>query len=283
MYCRACGYALWSISPGRCPECGEPFAPTQFSFRPGVVKFLCPHCKQAYAGTDPFGLPAPSHFMCARCGKPVSADCMIALPGDGIPEEATIARDALWPDRKRIGRRRAFFTTVACAMVQPERFEGDRLRRGDVGEAIGFASLVSLGAIVPNALLLFLAEAMMSGLSAWLALRLVGVCVGFAIAYPVIVVSVWAIVTHLLLKVIGRPTEGFSATYRAMLYGQGALLVAAIPVMGWVLAATWVLAASTFAVSAAQRVGAARAAPAVLALPGLLIAGIVVVFVLSVM
>src|SRR5262249_57628543 len=80
MNCSKCGYLLFGVASGRCPECGVMFAATDFSFPRGAVHFLCPHCQQGYLGVDQHGLPFPRTFRCVKCEQPIRAAEMAVRP-----------------------------------------------------------------------------------------------------------------------------------------------------------------------------------------------------------
>ena len=112
MNCKTCEYSLWNLTTGKCPECGELFAPSEFEFKPNAVHFCCPNCEQVYFGTTPTGHLLPPEFDCVQCGRQVSMDQMILRPAEGITEGDTQADFNPWLERGRRGRFKSWITTV---------------------------------------------------------------------------------------------------------------------------------------------------------------------------
>lgn len=64
MRCKKCDYRLWNLPSRVCPECGQPFRPSEFEFPVNSVQFRCPHCNQSYYGTGEKGHLVPIEFEC---------------------------------------------------------------------------------------------------------------------------------------------------------------------------------------------------------------------------
>jgi hypothetical protein len=122
MNCARCGYLLFGVSSGRCPECGVLFSATDYSFPRGGVHFLCPHCGQGYLGVDQYGLPYPRAFRCAKCQKPIRASEMAVRPiRDGVLGES-LRFGTPWDHRGRLGALRAYFLTMTAVCTRPGEF-----------------------------------------------------------------------------------------------------------------------------------------------------------------
>ena len=119
MRCTTCDYPLWNLKARQCPECGSTFAPDEYDFRPGTVRFCCPHCNQAYYGTDQRGHLEPTCFDCVSCGRPVSMNEMVLLPAEGFVEKHTMAAVNPWLERHRVGWWRSWFRSVGHALASP--------------------------------------------------------------------------------------------------------------------------------------------------------------------
>jgi hypothetical protein len=91
MRCQQCEYRLWNLTSRQCPECGTPFAPSEFDFAPNTVRFCCPHCDQDYYGTSASGHLVPDAFDCVRCHNFIRMDEMVMRPAEGVEEEDTRA------------------------------------------------------------------------------------------------------------------------------------------------------------------------------------------------
>ncbi len=103
MQCRNCEYRLWGVKGRECPECGTPFAPSQYEFVPNSIRFCCPHCNQEYYGTGPQGHLEPAEFVCVQCGQAVGMDDMVLFPATGLDEEQTRVEPLPWLNRGKIG------------------------------------------------------------------------------------------------------------------------------------------------------------------------------------
>jgi hypothetical protein len=282
MLCKKCGYALWNLPPGRCPECGDPFAPSQFRFLPGKVNFLCPHCQQPYMASSQDGQPTQESFPCNKCGQTIQVDQMLVTPAPGVPHHAAEAVRMPWLERKRLGWWKAFWRTVGLSLLSPSQVVVDLPKEEGTGTgaALGFAmsaaafvAIVGLAfAVVFWTIILGISGGLSgagvgSGMILWPMLTGFG-CIGLGvILWPLIGVGLWSLVTHLLLRMTGKRAGGLSLTYRAMLYGQGPLVIQAVPMCGSYVAGVWMAVSSTIMVKQSQEVRGLRAAFAVLAPP----------------
>ncbi len=126
MRCRTCDHALWRTVGRTCPECGTPFTPAEFRFRPSTVAFRCPHCTQDYYGTDAAGLLEPREFDCVKCGQHVRLDEMVLEPAAGRSEADTVSRPNPWAERERTGLWKAWWRSTIAILFRPFEF-GDSL------------------------------------------------------------------------------------------------------------------------------------------------------------
>lgn len=140
MRCRTCDHALWRTVGRTCPECGTPFTPAEFRFKPSTVAFRCPHCEQDYYGTDANGLLEPREFDCVRCGNHVRLEEMILEPAAGRTEDQTVPRPNAWGERERIGLWKAWWRGTIAILFRPFEF-GDTLPP-NVGAGSGFRYLM---------------------------------------------------------------------------------------------------------------------------------------------
>ncbi len=279
MRCRTCDYRLWNLRSRQCPECGAPFTPSEFEFVPGSVQFCCPHCNQAYYGTDDKGRLVPDSFDCGSCGQAVHMDDMVLLPTEGLEEEQTQTGEMPWLHRKKRGGARAWLSMVGLSTVSPYRLMRMTPVPSSVGAAFWFAIftnlIVSIVSLVP-----LLAVAVLLGTSGGIAqaagaLATFGVfALVFAVANIVMLV-LWGLVTHGLLRATGATTGSLGRTYHAICYSAGANVLTAIPCLGFYIGWIWWVVSAVLMTKEAQGVRGWRAALAVLTLPALLLMGFV--------
>ncbi len=161
MRCRNCEYPLWRTTGRACPECGEAFAPSDYSFRPGTVLFRCPHCREGYYGTGRAGGPdqsgdgggeghlEPAAFDCVGCGRAITMDEMALEPAPGVDEAQTGPQPNPWTQRERIGLLRAWLKSVMWVLGAPTAFIRGLPRTTPVGESVLFAGITaSFGALI---------------------------------------------------------------------------------------------------------------------------------------
>lgn len=157
MRCRNCEYPLWRTPRRECPECGEPFAPSSYSFRPGTVLFRCPHCREGYYGTKRGsgesgggeGQLEPSAFDCVGCGRAITIDEMALEPAPGVDETLTGPEPNPWTERARLGLLRAWLKSVFCILGAPTAFIRGLPRSTPLGESVLFAGITaSFGAVI---------------------------------------------------------------------------------------------------------------------------------------
>jgi hypothetical protein len=291
MRCRGCGYSLWNV-PGRtCPECGRPFRPSEFRFRPNAVEFCCAGCGQQYYGTDPDGLPQPRAFDCVKCGGACELDAMVLRAAPGV-DEANVAADEIpWTDRARLGWFKAYRGTVGMALTRPGSVGNALADRAESGVAMRFVLVngaISFGpsALVVLAIALVIAivdrsssqrassalvmdSATMVG---WAGLWIMLLSLGLGLGAAFVAGLAWCVI-----RVTGGRAP-WSRIWCASAYGTAPYVLLAIPLLGpyclgW-MAGTWTLVATGIAMAAATRESAWRVVAAMLA-PVVLLAALV--------
>ncbi len=139
MRCKKCDYRLWNLPSRVCPECGQPFRPSEFEFPINSVQFRCPHCNQSYYGTGEKGHLVPIELECVSCHRHIHMDEMVLLPTEGIEEEQTKVDTMPWLERDKRGAVRAWFASVRMALVTPGRLIHTVPESTPVSSAVWFA------------------------------------------------------------------------------------------------------------------------------------------------
>ncbi len=275
LYCRTCEYSLWGLSTRTCPECGTAFRPSEFQFVPNTVQFCCPHCRQPYFGTSEKGHLVPPEFDCVSCAQHIHMDEMVLLPAEGVQEEQTWARQMPWLERKERGAVRAWLATIGMAMIRPARVISLTPVQSSATAALWFAWVsqfvfcLSLLIVAPVFLVVMLFTNSGGG---WLAPASAGIGVLFVsiVVSCFVGVIVWALVTHLVLRVTGGAQAGFGRTLQAMCYSSGANVFLAVPCFGLHLSTIgfiWWSVSAILMIRTGQGVSGLRATLAVLSLP----------------
>lgn len=274
MRCRHCNYLLWNIRPGVCPECGQPFKPSDFQFLPNAVRFCCPHCDQAYYGTSPTGLLVPPTFQCVSCARDISIDEMVLRPAEGVPDQLAEPEIMPWLDRAQRGLISAFIATIYRSLLRPMRLIRAVPAESTLGQAFGFAILVHLIAGVVAALPLcavMVAPAAMSGSpKGAVAVPLLGVAgtgIALVIALPFLAQLLWILATHAMLRITGPTPHTLCRTAQAILYSTGANSISAIPCFGIYIGWIWWTISGVLMVREAQRTSGLRATLCTILLP----------------
>ncbi|MFI4897455.1 MAG: hypothetical protein ACIARR_06485, partial [Phycisphaerales bacterium JB059] len=287
MRCRTCKYSLWNLAARTCPECGDPFAPSDYHFRPNSVEFRCPHCAQPYYGTDPQGHLSPRSFACVSCHKPVGMDLMILVPAPGVDPDRAVLDEQAWIDRRQIGRRRAWWKTAMMGMFNPvelARCTPDDARSGAAWKftAINLAIVIGLTYLLVVAFGLIGAFIAMSsgGGGASILLMVVAIYGAFFAALYILqllLVAVWIGVTHVFLKVTGGAPRPMRATSLSLLYTSGAYLPNIIPCVNYISWLWWPITAGVM-LKDMQGVSAWRAVTATLLTPVLIVVGFIAAY-----
>lgn len=271
MNCKNCEYPLWNLRTRVCPECGEPFRPSEFRFALSSVRFCCPHCAQPYYGTTRDGHLEPRSFTCVSCATPIDIDEMVLLPAHGVDERLTRPDTNPWLDKERRWFNR-WYSTIARGVVSPAWLLRCTPAEGGAARAWLFALLTHGVFALLSALPLLLLSAAVApsrggvgGAMGFAAVALLGF-VGIATAG----LGLWVAVAHGLLRLTGGTAAGIGRTAQALCYTCGPQALYLVPCLniyfGWIGTLWWAVAAG-FALAAAQRVGGWRAAVAVGLLP----------------
>lgn len=242
MQCRKCEYLLWNLKARQCPECGEPFTPSQYEFVINSVRFCCPHCNQAYYGTGERGHLVPSAFDCVKCGNHISMDDTYVLPAEGVTERQTKVETAPWLERACVGRIKAWFKMIGYGMVLPHRLIRGVPASSSTAPAWGFSiitiALVCLIAVIPFAILIFAVSASFGSSSTRGAVAVASFLAGAAAFWIggfvslLVLLTVWTAVTHGVLLLTGKLNWSIGRTFHAMAYSIGCISLMAVPCFG---------------------------------------------------
>lgn len=268
MECRVCNYTLWNSRGRACPECGTPFKPSDYGFRPNRVEFMCPDCGQAYYGTSPQGHLEPSEFNCVRCGRYVTMDNdLILRPVGGAEADVMAGEPVPWLRRHHVGWFTGWWKTVLLGFTRPVEIAAG-VRPGDpVG--LGFYLATTLATTLAGALVgllcfgamlpAFLRGGMPMGwpMLGFLPLMLLVVAVGLLI--QVVIVWVWGALTHLLLGIGDPVPHPMRRTHQAFFYTSGPTVLRIIGSCGDLIALVWWVASASRCLSDMQRVSMVRA------------------------
>jgi endogenous inhibitor of DNA gyrase (YacG/DUF329 family) len=274
MRCQQCEYRLWNLTSRQCPECGTPFAPSEFDFAPNTVRFCCPHCDQDYYGTSASGHLVPDAFDCVRCHNFIRMDEMVMRPAEGVDEEDTRAEVLPWLERARLGFFKAWWGTIKLALFQPSRV----MRLAPVNEASGaawwFAFLNTFAimflATLPSLIFMLIFSGGMGGgppvPMTFFGVGMICAFVGYTVLLLLMIV-IWGLVTHLVLALTGGMQHSMGRTFQCLCFSTGANWISAIPCVGPYLGWIWWLVSAIFMVMEGQRIGGGRATLGVLAIP----------------
>jgi hypothetical protein len=275
MHCKSCDYPLWNLKARICPECGEPFRPSEFEFVPNSVQFCCPHCDQAYYGTAANGHLRPKSFTCVHCTQPVDMDEMVLRPTEGVTERQTMLRSNPWLDRKNRGWFRGWFGTIGMAMGMPIGLMRATPERSSQLEAWWFA-LLTLSVSVFCGVSFFVVFSVvvdggMNGPDLLYALTSILVMLLSVVLGAALLIVIWGGVTHLMLVITGGCAHSIRRTYQAVCYSSGPMVTLAVPCLGLMLGFPflwiWWVVSAILMVAEGQRVHGGRATLAVLVFP----------------
>lgn len=284
MRCKNCDYRLWNLVSRQCPECGTEFLPHEFEFVLNSVQFCCLYCQQAYYGTGDKGHLEPIEFECVSCHRRIHMDQMIVLPTEGVEEDQTKIGHMPWLERQQIGTIRAWWRSIGMAMSRPGQLIKMVPVDGSTGQAWWFAlfthTVLALAALaVFTAIFALLAIPFSGGARGGpgpgFLIRPLGKAAGVCLIAVPVVIAIWGLVTHGLLRLTGQTTAGIGRTYQAIGFSAGANVACAIPCLGQYFGWIWWLVSAVIMVKVGQKVHGGRAALAVLALPVLTIVGFV--------
>jgi hypothetical protein len=278
MHCRTCNYPLWNLRARKCPECAAPFAPGEYEFTPLSVRFCCPHCDHPYFGTGDRGHPDPPAFPCLRCGAAVTLDEMVLKPVSGVDDRLTSPDTMPWLDRCRRGRVRAWFEMIGRGLTAPGQViaatpPGSPLRSAWAFGLLTTAVFIAAGG-AQGAVYAWLWEDWLPG---WywpgplMPRARVAAFLAAAVAAAALLVPLWTLVAHAILKLSGGWTLRYGRTCQAILYSAGANVFSAVPCFGPLMGLPWWAASAGIMLKRGQQVSGLRAALAAGALPGLIV------------
>lgn len=283
MRCKTCDYRLWNLPARRCPECGTPFKPSDYEFTINSVQFRCPHCGQSYYGTGARGHLVPIEFDCVGCGRHIHMDEMVLFPTEGVEEGQTKIENAPWVERAERGRVRAWFSTVGMALIHPGRLMEMLPEDGATGQAILFGLItillvITVGVTPVFAFPLIVMSFGFGGAGGWMGSFFILIGIVYLVAFiaiAVVMLFLWGLIIHGLLRITGETAGRLGHTYQAVFYGTGASVGTAVPCMGLYVGWIWCLVSTVIMVKWRQRVSGLRAAFATVAFPVLLLGGII--------
>lgn len=262
MRCTTCDYPLWNLRERRCPECGDPFAPTDHHFTPNAVRFCCPHCDQNYYGTGERGELVPDHFTCVTCGQAVTMDEMIVRPHDPDKEQYAVVEPLPWIRRRRDGTIRSWWRTLLFGIHSPHRIAEAVPPDSSGWSPVGFmvltlAMLMLIGYGGPGAvfdvLLPMLSGVPVGGLSPNMVIG------GLTVLVPVLALSlVWIPLAHGLLRITGPVAHPMRRTSQAIGYTVGSGVLLGFPFCGVFFGWIWWAISVAIAICFAQKVHWAR-------------------------
>ena len=281
MYCRNCDYPLWNIPGRQCPECGDPFLPSAYEFKPGAVKFCCPDCSQQYYGTSYKGHLRPREFDCVQCGRHLDMDEMTLLPAEGWEERSVGAATAPW-SRPGSGWFARWFGTVGWSYVNPRGLIAGIPTSSGVGGAWGFflitqclIGLIGIGLPTLVFVIIFGLAAPRGGPGA-AGFGFSMLPAVFIISFTIFYAILWSLLIHATLVVTGGAAHSLGRTIASVFFASGTLAVQAIPCVGpyclGYIVGIWWLVSTIIMVMESQKVSGLRASLAVLWFPVLALA-----------
>lgn len=276
MRCKNCDYALWNLTGRDCPECGTPFRPSEFEFKPGSVKFCCPDCEQAYYGTTYTGHLRPRAFDCVSCGRHLDMDEMVLLPADGWDERSVTGTVAPWI-RTGVGFFRRWLGTVGWSYVKPVEFMRGLPATHGLGSAFGFALITQLlialiGIGLPIIVIVLIVTLSGGGGGGGMGFPIVTILPGFLIVLATIVWTLlWGVLIHATLALTGGTPHPMGRTLSALCFSSGTLAAQVVPCLGpyclGYIVGIWWLVSAILMVMEGQKTSGVRASLAVLWFP----------------
>lgn len=250
MECRQCQYPLWNIRERVCPECGSPFAPSDFEFLANAVVYLCPHCSQQYFGTDERGHLVPRGFRCVSCSRPIEMDEMVLASREDIQVRAVRAEPNPMLLPGRWGG--PTWRTIKYSISRPVQL----VRVTPVDASLGVAqrflatttTIAALGASGLFCCVPFIAwGSARSGTVPWEPLITVASVLGAVF----LLANAWMLSSHAILRVIASPSQGLRRTIQAFAYTSGVMVWGAIPLLGHMV---WPIVVIVWACLAAEAI-----------------------------
>lgn len=246
-----------------CPHCQHPITP-------GAT--FCSHCGASLlleaqpGGAEPTCAVHPhlrSLAICDRCGAFSCSQCLRAGPRGEVLCESCHSRESEipvpWDLREELGTLKAFWKTTVDVMIHPDSFARAR-SDGSPGDSLFFALLSSLPASFMTGLTYLGVFALMplgesgtmggtsssAGSMKWAGL---GMLLTSAVLGPLFSVAATVVISgidHLVMKLSGGITRGYSVTLRGNALSQAPWLLGAVPFIGVYVAPVWALVARVF-------------------------------------
>jgi hypothetical protein len=216
---------------------------------------------------------------CRSCGMPAHQVARVSTPEADVPTpSATQPRG----QGERVGRSSnefdfsnpigSFLRTVRDLVINPVTFFRGMTRQGDFTNPLIFA-LVCVLVWTMLAALVGLSFSLIGGMQG--AGAAFGRFVLSLIFYPLLSVAglfIGAGIYHLLVTlVVGQERLGFEATFRVCAYTSVALLIAWIPILGWLVAPIWSVVLAILGIREAHQTTISKAALVVLILPAIVL------------
>ena len=204
---------------------------------------------------------------------------MVLLPAEGVAEARTKPDANPWLERKDRGFVKAWIATVGKSLagqVPLMRGLGDQVRPAEAWRFALLTLLVWLGVGVALPLFGFAAiTSVGSGSRATAAIGFAsGVTLGIAAVWFILVV-LWSLSTHGLLRVTGGAPHTIGRTFEAILYSSGVTFPMAVPFFGVYCGSTfvtiWWIVSAILMIVFGQKVHGGRATLATLAFPGVVV------------
>ncbi|MBC24533.1 MAG: hypothetical protein CMJ32_11560, partial [Phycisphaerae bacterium] len=282
MRCRQCEYPLWNLSARQCPECGTPFAPSEYEFMLNSIKYCCPDCGQQYYGTGKNGHLVPDEFDCVGCKRHLHMDEMVLLPAEGVSERQTEFHSTPWIDRSRRGYISSWIRMIGWSMARPKQLAEGFPVEGGLGHAFKFAlSLWVIGLLLGSSIFAVLFLLLSFNLGGGFGIyELYGLFIALisGIVIGLLGTLVWGCVTHLLLMISGGSLHPLNRTLALGYLANGPMILLSIPCIGVYcfvpVAVAWAMISYSILIFYGQKVSAIRSIFSVLALP--LLIGLVV-------
>lgn len=222
------------------------------------LQHSCTNCGAEIRSEDQF---------CRSCGRPVRSVEAPQPPGGQGKAVGGVGSEFNLSDP--IG---SFLATVRDLVVKPVTFFRNMPRRGNSKNPLIFA-LVCILVWTVLAALVSLSFSLIDG-TQYVASAF-GTFLLSIIFYPLLTVAglfVGAGIYHLLIVLlVGQQRLGFETTLRVCCYMYVTLLVAWIPILGWVAAPIWSILLAIFGIREAHQTTTGKAALVVLILPGLVL------------
>ncbi len=207
-------------------------------------------------------------------------DQMVLRPAEGVAEEQTQVDHMPWLERSKRGWIKSWFATVGQALVTPPRLMRSVPESSSIGQAWWFGILTTslfifTGWAIPIALLGLMLGLFRSG-GAVTVLPMSGLVVFLSVEVCLIVLlAVWGLVTHGVLRLTGGSSGSIGRTYQALWYSSGAAALLAVPIAGiypcGFIPLIWWVVSAILMVAEGHRVHGGRAALATLTFPVVLV------------